>query len=840
MIKRFLKILSVFMLLSIIFINETNADTYADVIKETASAYFNKGTNIQYDSYRKELFEPEAATLDSFKYLTDSIFIKNVYDNALGISLPQDGFVSLGKYYSDYSELDEHPNLEEYKKVVIGYRENDSGFNNEFTNLFPDNVIDNSTDAYTNFKSFLLKRNDVVNTDITDFAVGDIITMTFDDGNHQYEYGHSVMVYDIKKDGDEIIDLLFMEALGYDIANDGDSLESDALFSHLVYGDQNGDFATAHGEDFLQGAVVVRSLAYLIEAIKYEMQNIPVTSFTVLRPLGFDSDTEKSATNTYNYPYTFNAQHNDNGKYSWEGTIGYNTNQNTIPNKALFRTNNKGLEITKSSSSHYSYVYPGETIEYTIKLTNYSNSNISDLIIMEALGSNVTYNSAPGAIQSTNNVIWSNITVNAGSTVTFTYKVNVKDSATGNVVASGKVYDSEDKFVNTTTITNEIVDSYVHTNAQKLVAAITHSNSNYTDLKDSVGFNYVNDLYATTLAGTDALLDETQLIKYFNYASASLPFVSTKKLYNYRTNYRTSWAVSLSSSNLIAPWADNLFTGDLIWIVEQDHPNVYCEPGNCEPGNEKYYIYAVVDIDSVDGEDKKTPILVNNVNDGFHVVTATGEYLCNPDSSCNISEIDLQDVVSNKTNEWIKINDNTIYRLIVDLPSNYAYAIFSPEKMRPSVIFDRQYATVDTTNNMLRNISVNTKIQRIFDSTMNNESLKVYSSDDALLYSLASPNITLLLATGQYVEFENADGDTERYKISVRGDTSGDGRLTFIDYVNIYNHIKKVMHPELENKKLLENEFLYAAEMTSDETININFADYVAVYNRIKELNGVE
>ena len=73
--------------------------------------------------------------------------------------------------------------------------------------------------------------------------------------------------------------------------------------------------------------------------------------------------------------------------------------------------------------------------------------------------------------------------------------------------------------------------------------------------------------------------------------------------------------MSLSSSNLIAPWADNLFTGDLIWIVEQDHPNVYCEPGNCEPGNEKYYIYAVVDIDSVDGEDKKTPILVNNVND---------------------------------------------------------------------------------------------------------------------------------------------------------------------------------------------------------------------------------
>ena len=158
--------------------------------------------------------------------------------------------------------------------------------------------------------------------------------------------------------------------------------------------------------------------------------------------------------------------------------------------------------------------------------------------------------------------------------------------------------------------------------------------------------------------------------------------------------------------------------------------------------------------------------------------------------------------------------------------------------MIPSVIFDKQYSTIDTTNKMLRNISVNTKIQRVFDSTKNNESLIVYSNDDTALYSLTNPNNSLLLATGQYVEFDGTDGNTERYKISVRGDTSGDGRLTFIDYVNIYNHIKKVMHPELENKKLLENEFLYAAEMTSDDTININFADYVAVYNRIKSLSG--
>ena len=163
-----------------------------------------------------------------------------------------------------------------------------------------------------------------------------------------------------------------------------------------------------------------------------------------------------------------------------------------------------------------------------------------------------------------------------------------------------------------------------------------------------------------------------------------------------------------------------------------------------------------------------------------------------------------------------------------------SYTMYARWAEKADVIFDEQYSTVDDTNNMLRNISVNTKVEDLFNSTINNETLKIYSKTGSLLYSLSNHDSTIVLATGQYVEFENSNGETERYAISVRGDTNGDGRLSFVDYVNVYNHIKKVMHPELTNKTLLVNEYLYAAEMTSNTTININFADYVAIYNKIK------
>ena len=77
--------------------------------------------------------------------------------------------------------------------------------------------------------------------------------------------------------------------------------------------------------------------------------------------------------------------------------------------------------------------------------------------------------------------------------------------------------------------------------------------------------------------------------------------------------------------------------------------------------------------------------------------------------------------------------------------------------------------------------------------------------------------------------------DSDIYYISLLGDASGDGKINYLDYVNIYNHIQKIKHPG-SNKKLLVNEYLVAADMSEDG--KINYLDYVKIYNKIKELKG--
>ena len=73
------------------------------------------------------------------------------------------------------------------------------------------------------------------------------------------------------------------------------------------------------------------------------------------------------------------------------------------------------------------------------------------------------------------------------------------------------------------------------------------------------------------------------------------------------------------------------------------------------------------------------------------------------------------------------------------------------------------------------------------------------------------------------------------YTNIVKGDVTGDGKLNYLDYVNVYNHIQKVKHPE-SDKNLLVNEYLIAGDMSSDG--KINYMDYVNIYNKIKELKG--
>lgn len=91
------------------------------------------------------------------------------------------------------------------------------------------------------------------------------------------------------------------------------------------------------------------------------------------------------------------------------------------------------------------------------------------------------------------------------------------------------------------------------------------------------------------------------------------------------------------------------------------------------------------------------------------------------------------------------------------------------------------------------------------------------------------------LKTGDIIKVILNGAKTYEYRIAFLGDTSGDGKINYLDYVNVYNHIQKVKHPEL-NKTLLVDEYLLAADMSGDN--KISYLDYVRIYNKIKELKG--
>lgn len=136
--------------------------------------------------------------------------------------------------------------------------------------------------------------------------------------------------------------------------------------------------------------------------------------------------------------------------------------------------------------------------------------------------------------------------------------------------------------------------------------------------------------------------------------------------------------------------------------------------------------------------------------------------------------------------------------------------------------------SVDGDNMYITNIDINTDVNT-FTSNITlgygygiDVDTKLVNNKN-VLYTGGKTKITKGLTT--YREYTNV----------VSGDTDGNGKITYLDYVQVYNHIKKTKHPE-SNKQLLEAAYLKAADLTGDN--KISYLDYVRIYNKIKELKG--
>ena len=124
------------------------------------------------------------------------------------------------------------------------------------------------------------------------------------------------------------------------------------------------------------------------------------------------------------------------------------------------------------------------------------------------------------------------------------------------------------------------------------------------------------------------------------------------------------------------------------------------------------------------------------------------------------------------------------------------------------------------------------KINTLVDDYKKNIDLNVNYSINVDYKTINSQN---LLYTGSKTKIYKHNNLFIEYTNIIRGEVTGDGKINYLDYVSIYNHIQKVKHPEL-NKNELKNEYLIAADISEDG--KVNYLDYVQIYNKIKELKS--
>ena len=102
----------------------------------------------------------------------------------------------------------------------------------------------------------------------------------------------------------------------------------------------------------------------------------------------------------------------------------------------------------------------------------------------------------------------------------------------------------------------------------------------------------------------------------------------------------------------------------------------------------------------------------------------------------------------------------------------------------------------------------------------------VYNGDTEL-------GINDLVGTGTKVKIYKNNVLVQEYTNILLGDTDGNGEIGYMDYVKVYNHIRKVKDPS-SDKKLLVGAYLIAGDMSSNS--EIDYMDYVKIYNKIKAI----
>ncbi len=136
--------------------------------------------------------------------------------------------------------------------------------------------------------------------------------------------------------------------------------------------------------------------------------------------------------------------------------------------------------------------------------------------------------------------------------------------------------------------------------------------------------------------------------------------------------------------------------------------------------------------------------------------------------------------------------------------------------------------TVDENNDFITGITVGTELETFISNI-------TLGTGYSVVVDTKTVDGKQILYTGGKTTIKQGNAVVAVFTNVVSGDSSGDGKVNYLDYVYVYNHIQKTKHPE-SNKQLLVGAYLKAGDMSNDN--NITYLDYVFIYNKIKELKG--
>lgn len=393
-------------------------------LQEVAFAYYVKGSNIQYESARRNAWiAPEQITSQAAGYHVCSGFTFAVNYEAYKIIAPP-VTAMLMSYARDYHDSSDD---------IIYYKKQD------------------------NMMNTVAKRKSIFNTLVSKAEVGDTFAVyKTTDGDAS---GHEMLIYDFVYDGSgNRADAVILHSTGTSKTKDSVSTR---ITRGLQWNNTLND-TTGVAEGTIQKTLLSQILR--VEDTHNTMNTITGSNYlTLYRPTAYgDSQYNKIACND---------DSSQDLKYTCTGQL----KNYSEPAATTARLKYSGIEIEKTVDAfNGSVVQPGEKLTYSVKITNHSSSAYSDIVVTNAIQEDLV-DSISGEPNTTIK------TIAAGTSKTVTYSVTLKDGSSllGNeVISTGTVAGIE-----SATIKNKIGHNLTKTEKSAILSAYNNLKTSYSGLE---------------------------------------------------------------------------------------------------------------------------------------------------------------------------------------------------------------------------------------------------------------------------------------------------------------------------------------------------------------------